>query len=55
MSDISADLVGKEQGQLDVDEAFARIRGHARSTARKLPHVALDVVEGRISVGYTST
>lgn len=51
----SAKGILAEQGQLDVDEAFVRILGHARGTARKLTHVALDVVEGRKSVGYTST
>ena len=39
-----------ESGGLDMEEAFARLRGHARSNRRALTEVAEHVVEGRIAV-----
>lgn len=35
---------------IDVDEAFARIRSHARSTQTRIGVVARDVIDGRLSL-----
>lgn len=38
-----------ERGGLDMDEAFRRLRGHARSTNSPLVSVARDLVDGRLN------
>jgi GAF domain-containing protein len=38
-----------EQAGIDVDEAFVRLRRHARETRRRLAAVAQDVVDGNLS------
>ena len=40
-----------EQGGLDMQEAFSRLRRHARSSNLRLVDVATEVVEGVLSVG----
>lgn len=40
-----------EKGGLDMDAAFALLRGHARSNNRRLSDLARDVVEGRVASG----
>jgi len=35
---------------IDMDEAFAQIRSHARSTQTRIGVVARDVIDGRLSL-----
>ena len=37
-----------ERGGVDIDEAFRRLRGHARRTNSRLAQVAHDVIDGRL-------
>ncbi|MDQ1630189.1 MAG: hypothetical protein QOC80_161, partial [Frankiaceae bacterium] len=39
-----------ERGDLDVDEALARIRSYAKATGRRLGQVATEVVGGRVDM-----
>ena len=38
-----------ERSQIDMDEAFERLRRYARSTNRQLTAVAVDVIAGTLS------
>lgn len=40
-----------ERAAIDVDEAFVRLRAHARSHNRRLGEVAADLIEGRMDIG----
>ena len=39
-----------ERHQIEVAEAFTVLRGHARGHRRKLTEVAVEVVEGKLSI-----
>lgn len=41
-----------EREQLDMPEAFARLRAHARSNNRRLHDVAIDIVDGTLELGH---
>lgn len=37
-----------ERSQVDVNEAFVRMRAHARESTRRLGEVAQDLIDGRL-------